>query len=51
MQIFLISDALTKLGAKGIHLILPYMPYTRIPDEQLIKLILILLLDCSRPLE
>lgn len=38
MQIFLISDALTKLGAKGIHLILPYMPYTRIPDEQVNKI-------------
>jgi len=33
LQLYLISDALTKLGAKGIHLMLPYLPYTRIPDD------------------
>jgi ribose-phosphate pyrophosphokinase len=38
MQIFFISDSLTKLGAKSIHLILPYLPYTRIPDEQVNKI-------------
>lgn len=38
MQIFFISDALTKLGVKSIHLILPYLPYTRIPDEQVNKI-------------
>lgn len=38
MQIFFISDSLIKLGAKSIHLILPYLPYTRIPDEQVNKI-------------
>ncbi len=38
MQIYLICDSLTKLGARSIHLILPYLPYTRILDEHVNKL-------------
>ncbi|MFA5745809.1 MAG: ribose-phosphate diphosphokinase [archaeon] len=38
MQIYLISDSLTKLGARSVHLIVPYLPYTRIPDEYVNKI-------------
>lgn len=38
MDIFLITDTLLKNGAKTIHLILPYLPYTRILDNQVNKI-------------
>lgn len=38
MEIYLISDTLTKNGAKAVHLILPYLPYTRILDDQVNKI-------------
>lgn len=38
MEICLISDALKKKGAKAVHLFLPYIPYTRILEENLNKI-------------
>ncbi|HOW29409.1 MAG TPA: ribose-phosphate diphosphokinase [archaeon] len=38
MEIYLISDTLIKNGARGVHLILPYLPYTRILDDQVNKI-------------
>ena len=38
MEIYLISDTLIKNGATGVHLILPYLPYTRILDDYVNKI-------------
>jgi len=38
MEIYLISDTLIKNGAKAVHLILPYLPYTRILNDQVNKI-------------
>lgn len=38
MEIYLITDTLVKSGARSVHLILPYLPYTRILDDQVNKI-------------
>ncbi len=38
MEIYLIADTLVKNGASAVHLILPYLPYTRILEGQVNKI-------------